>query len=156
MKDSSLPVLNILNEGNAINIIIPVTQAQSENQGYSYNQASLTYNQAGVFYAGLYSQNEDIIPILLNGNIEVPFIKISPETLDLILTNTNASLYDQGNTYNQAGLTYDQAGIAYAGLYNQNQDVLPLTLTFNDIYISKTVPPKNSGYLIGILGLTYP
>lgn len=38
------------------------TQAQLEEQGYTYNQAGFTYNQLGVFYGGVYNNNEYLIP----------------------------------------------------------------------------------------------
>ena len=135
------------------------TDALVENQGYTYNQAGLTYNQAGVMYGGVYNVNQDIVPTVSLASNIVP---------SLMGENTQAKLEDQGYTYNQAGLSYNQAGVMYGGIYNRNEDIVPLVSLasqnyptvagYSDIYTpgGTPPPPTNSGLLMGILGLTYP
>ena len=60
-------------------------------------------------------------------------------TPDLTGENTNALVYEQGITYDQAGITYDNVGIAYGGVYNTNEDVVPL------VSLAETVIPELSG-----------
>jgi hypothetical protein len=74
---------------------------------------------------------------------------------------------DQGLTYNEPGITYNEPGVMYGGFYGTS-DVKPsVSLASqetprNQLIIdlpgtNPTPPPlTNSGYLIGILGLTYP
>jgi hypothetical protein len=38
------------------------TKARLLDQGYTYNQATFTYNQAGVDYGGLNNVNQDVVP----------------------------------------------------------------------------------------------
>lgn len=86
--------------------------------------------------------------------------------INITIPPTDASLVDQGYTYNQAGLTYNQVGVEYGGIQASNQDVTEMLFTtdpvtphniiFDDIYTPFVPPPKNSGMLMGILGLTYP
>lgn len=47
-------------------------------------------------------------------------------TLDI--PNTDALLNNQGYTYNEATFTYNQASVAYGGVYNTNQDIVPMIL----------------------------
>lgn len=77
---------------------------------------------------------------------------------------TESQVYDPGITYNEAGLTYNEIGYAYGGVYG-SQDVRPLVSLAQDIRPSMTRGfdaagtadgSGNSGYLVGILGLTYP
>lgn len=54
---------------NSASLVTPTltgenTDAQLENQGYTYDQPGFTYDQAGVFYGGVYNKSEDIIPIM--------------------------------------------------------------------------------------------
>ena len=104
-----------------------------------------TYNQAGVTYGGLYNQNEDVTPMLSNALLDSPSLSliVEPQFLDIILSNTQAKVLDQGYTYNQATFTYNHVLVDYGGLYNQNDDILPLTLTFTDTYTKKSTPSSN-------------
>lgn len=62
----------------------------------------------------------------------VPTLSLSIENkIDLVIPKTQALLQNQGYTYNQATFTYNQAGVSYGGIYNFNQDLLPLSLSFN-------------------------
>jgi hypothetical protein len=145
MKDSVLPSLSINTESN-ITLTIPSTQAQLSNQGYTYNQAGFTYNQPGVTYGGVYNQNQDVVPLLSSAQIEKPSLNILTDSqlIKFTISQTGALLNEQGYTYNQAGFTYNQIGVAYGGIYNQNQDSVPITLTFADIYTAKVVPLSNN------------
>jgi hypothetical protein len=49
--------------------------------------------------------------------------------MNFSVTGTDALIEDQGYTYNQAGFTYNQTGVAYGGVYNTNEDILPMTLS---------------------------
>lgn len=77
---------------------------------------------------------------------------------------TNAKVYDQGYTYNQSGFTYNQAGVAYGGVYNVDQDIVPLVslaqqpypIIFGNSDIYTPGQRESAGMLMGILGLTYP
>jgi hypothetical protein len=155
MSDFSIPSLS-LNLENVMHISIPSTQALLEDQGYTYNQSGLTYDQLGVMYGGIFNQNQDILPLLVSTFSEQPTLIIPQEVIKMVISATQALLADQGYTYNQAGLTYDQLGVQYGGVYNQDQDVLPLELSFTDIYATSNPPITNSGMLMGMLGLTYP
>lgn len=85
---------------------------------------------------------------------------------DLSGENTQAQVYEQGITYDQAGITYDNVGIAYGGVYNTNEDVVPLVSLaenispfiagYSDMYSQYVPPAADHGMLIGMLGLTYP
>ena len=85
-----------------------------------------------------------------------PTLSFLTDMVGMIINATQTHAYDQGYTYNQSGQTYNQLGVAYGGVYNYNQDVVPATLTFSDVYSIFVPPSGNSGLLIGILGLTYP
>ena len=67
----------------------------------------------------------------------------------LAITATQALLEDQGYTYNQAGFTYNQAGVAYGGVYNTDQDNIPMDMLFSDIYTQYILPPLNNDQSIG-------
>jgi hypothetical protein len=57
----------------------------------------------------------------------IPSFSVSNEgNITITIPDTQALLQDQGYTYNQAGFTYNQAGVQYGGVYNFNQDVLPM------------------------------
>lgn len=144
MKDSVIPTLTALKE--SITISISPTQAQLADQGNTYNQAGLTYNSP-VQYGGVYNTNQDTIPSIFVAKLDIPSINILNDFISLKIPATQALLEDQGYTYNQAGFTYDQA-IAYGGVYNSNQDVLPLELSFTDIY-SPFVPPTTGNIPLG-------
>lgn len=52
---------------NTARDIVPSLKVQAtdilvKDQGYTYNQATFIYNQAGVFYGGIYNVTEDIVP----------------------------------------------------------------------------------------------
>src|SRR5438034_3617987 len=81
--------------------------------------------------------------------------------INVIISQSQAQLANQGYTYNELGLTYNQVGVQYGGIYNTNQDVIPTismatnirpsVFAFSDIYTQKVTPPANSGMLMGIL-----
>lgn len=72
------------------------------------------------------------------------------------ISNTDAVLTNQGKTFNEAGHTFNQAGDVFEGITGRNQDILPLTITFTDLYGS-SLPPLNAGMPYGLLlALTYP
>lgn len=85
----------------------------------------------------------------------------SAQQVTPILTgeNTDAQVYEQGITYDSAGITYDNIGIAYGGVYNTNEDIIPIvslaeTVTpnifgYSDIYTNITPPPPNDYESIG-------
>ena len=56
--------------------------------------------------------------------------------------NTQAQLANNGNTFNQAGHTFNQAGDIFNGVYNRSQDVVPITMTFDDLNATIYVPPS--------------
>ncbi len=134
MRDPTIPALGVTNDGIAINITIPSTQALVKDQGYTYNQSGFTYNQAGVFYGGRQNLNQDIIPIFSTASLEKLSLRAMTEFIDMTLVQTDAIIKDQGYTYNQAGLTYNETGVFYGGVQYQSQDILPLELSFTDIY----------------------
>lgn len=62
-------------------------------------------------------------------------------TINMSITGTDALLADQGYTYNQAGFSYNQAGVQYGGIYNANEDIIPMVLSAKidqpmDLFIS--------------------
>lgn len=65
MKDPAVPSF-VIKADPQIDITIAPTDAQVENQGYTYNQAGFTYNQIGVMYGGIYQQNQDLAPAFFN------------------------------------------------------------------------------------------
>jgi hypothetical protein len=154
VKDSTIPSFSVSNEGN-ITITIPQTQALLQDQGYTYNQAGLTYNQTGIQYGGVYNTNQDFLPILSVAKLEQPSLQILSELMTLSAPRTQAQLENQGYTYNQSGLTYNQIGVMYGGVYNTNQDVLPMELSFTDIYSIQVTPgggniPLGPGFFLFI------
>lgn len=76
---------------------------------------------------------------------------------------TNAQVYNQGVTYNEVGFTYDQANIAYGGIYDYDvypmltraRNVVPRIVAVGDFQGTAVAPSGNSGYLIGMLAMTY-
>ncbi len=50
------------------------TQAQLEEQGYTYNQSGFGYNQPGAMYAGVYNYDQDVFPTVSNIDTHVPLI----------------------------------------------------------------------------------
>lgn len=160
MKDPSIPSFVVQTE-QQIDITIAPTDAIIVSQGYKYNQPGFTYNQPGVLYGGLAQSNQDLNPTFISENTSDAPSNIKAEA-------TNARLISQGYTYNQPGFTYNQIGWMYGGIYNQNADLAPAfnndtALLLNpaissiiDIYSPFVPPPANSGYLMGIMGLTYP
>lgn len=70
-----------------------------------------------------------------------PSLTLSSEgEIVITISRTQALVNEQGYTYNQVGFTYNQAGVSYGGVYNSNQDSVPMSLSFEDIY-TKFVPP---------------
>lgn len=78
----------------------------------------------------------------------------------LTISLTDAQVTNQGYTYNQPGFTYNQPGVTYGGLYNVNQDVIPI------LSLAETINPKvtiqdtlakvtNQGYTYNQAGFTY-
>jgi hypothetical protein len=89
--------------------------------------------------------------------------------IDITIPQTQATLVNQGYTYNEPGLTYNQAGVMYGGVNFATEDIIVPSLFLDattphlqgiyDKYTpgaAPTPPSSNSGMLIGILGLTYP
>ena len=146
MRDTSIPSFLIPQDSVSINITISGTDAVVEDQGITYNQAGMTYNQAGIMYGGVYNVNEDIYPFFSLFANDYP--------LHLNITGTDAGLEDQGYTYNQVALTYNQLGVMYAGIYNSNEDIVPLLVQaketipsvsgFIDIYTPFIPPPSGN------------
>jgi len=77
---------------------------------------------------------------------------------------TKVQIEDQGYTYNETGFVYNQTGWMYGGLYEH--DIIPMItkvriekpriIIGGDFGASIIAPSTNSGYLIGMLGMTYP
>ena len=73
--------------------------------------------------------------------------------------NTDAQIFEQGITYDQAGITYDNVGIAYGGIYNTNEDVIPMVslaeqvrptiFGYSDMYTNVMPPPPNNQRVVG-------
>jgi len=155
MKDAIKPVVSARK-----------TTKSLANQGYTYNQAGLTYNEIGVMYGGIYGQ--DIVPSIALARTTTPSAHAWNHRPSLQVNKTNKQIEDQGYTYNEAGLTYNQIAVMYGGIYEQ--DVYPMIsmaqiqkprniigMNFNSTVIPPTPPPGgNSGYMIGMLGMTYP
>lgn len=143
-RDTSIPSF-VLSKDNAIHLQIPQTQGSLVDQGYTYNQAGFTYNQAGWKYGGIQNVNEDIVPTISLAQNIFPSLQIP---------KTQASLTDQGYTYNQAGFTYNQAGWFYGGLNNSDQDIVPIlslaqlelprNILFSDLATQGTITPAAS------------
>ncbi len=75
-------------------------------------------------------------------------------------TSSDAQVYDQGFTYNQAGKTYNQAGMTYGGVYNVGEDIIPEISQASDPIPSMTVQNtqaqlKDQGYTYNQAGFTY-
>ncbi len=117
-----------------LSLSIGNSQALLSDSGYTYNQSSFSYDQSSVAYGGVYNYNEDIVPIRVN--------TIS-DLLNFTLSSMDASVYNQNYTYNQSGYSYDQAGAAYGGIYYYNEDIIPMTLIFEDLYTK--LPPPTPG-----------
>ena len=156
MNDPTIPSVSTYNDSARITLSIPSTQAKVYNQGYSYNQDGFSYNQPNVNYGGVTNYNQDVMPILADYISVQPTLSFLTDMVKLVIGATQTRNYEQGYSYNQSGLTYNQVGVSYGGVYNYNQDVVPATLTFSDVYSIFVPPSGNSGLLIGILGLTYP
>ncbi len=146
MKDVTIPTFQVFQEGVPIRITVPNTQAQLEDQGNTFNQAGHSFNQAGDVFGGIYSRNQDVTPIIDTARLESPTLTILTDSLFLKMKvpQTQAQVEDQGNTFNQAGHSFNQAGDMFGGIYNRNQAILPLTLTFEDIYGKTIIPPSAS------------
>ena len=59
-----------------IDIKVQATDAILASQGYTYNEAGLSYDQAGVEYAGFSDGSEDVAPAILTINQTKPHIVI--------------------------------------------------------------------------------
>lgn len=152
MKDSIKPVIRL---GR--------TKALVNNQGFTYNEAGFTYNQTDWQYGGIYEH--DIIPLLSLVHNDKITAKIKNVVPTMKIGRTKIQVEDQGYTYNQAGFIYNQAGWMYGGLFEH--DIYPLIarariekpsiMIGGDFGAKVYIPPgANTGYLVGILGLTYP
>lgn len=108
------------------------TQAQLYDQGITYNQPGLTYNNIGIAYGGVYNADWDNLTSISFAKNIIPTISIA---------------IDKGQ-----GFTIPILSLA--------ENIKPMIYTYSDIYKpgsgTITPPSGNSGYLIGILGLTYP
>jgi hypothetical protein len=89
-----------------------------------------------------------------------PTFSVSTEgNITITIPSTQAQLKDQGYTYNQSGQTYNQAGVMYGGVYNYNQDFIPMLYTitnptpndisFTDIYFPYVPPPLYKAIPLG-------
>lgn len=76
MQTASVPSFIVKIE-NAITLDIAPTNAEVNEQGYTYDQAGFTYDQAGVMYGGIYLENEDISPVFFNDIATLPNPSIS-------------------------------------------------------------------------------
>lgn len=54
------------------------------------------------------------------------FIADTNAKIDITILSTDALVNEQGYTYNQAAMTYNEPGVAYGGIYNFNEDIIPL------------------------------
>lgn len=63
--DPTIPSF-VVDSEQRIDLNISQTNAVVTSQGYTYNQATLTYNQAGVKYGGIQGVNQDIAPNFFN------------------------------------------------------------------------------------------
>lgn len=129
------------------------TNAQLSDPGITYNESGITYNEIGLTYGGAYGN--DIYPVIAGVKDRKPTLSVG---------RTNANLYDQGYTYNEAGLTYNQIGVAYGGIYEN--DIYPILSRALSVYprivlvgdfqgTPAGTAAVGGGMLIGILGLTY-
>lgn len=149
--DPTIPVFYIPNDGIGINITIPQSDASLISNGETYNQSTVTYNQSLIQYEGVQNIGEDIIPLI----IDVP----TPETkIHLSIPQTQATVQNDGYTYDQATFTYNQATIPYEGINNTSEDVVPLldmvldTIPHIDGIIdrySSITPPSGNNQSIG-------
>jgi hypothetical protein len=154
MKDSIKPILKVKNTLIS-KITIDKTNVKLYDQGYTYDESEMSYDEVGVAYGGVYGHDIQLIKsIIFNTNPVV------------VVGKTNAQLHDQGITYNESGLTYDEVGYAYGGVYGHDiQKIMsiasnkkPTTIYFTDaggIQVSHGTVVLEKGMLIGILGLTY-
>lgn len=69
----------------------------------------------------------------------LPNVFIFTPSIDVVISQTDAQIYEQGITYDNAGITYDNVGIAYGGVYDTNQDIVPL------VSIAKSITPTLTG-----------
>ena len=65
-------------------------------------------------------------------------------TPDLQGENTNAQVNVTGITYSDPGITYSDPGIAYGGVYNVDEDIIPLVSLAENI-----VPSIQAGIDLG-------
>jgi hypothetical protein len=136
------------------------TQGLVADQGYTFNQAGQTFNEVGVMFGGLY-QNQLDFPVFTTIAPLADTPRISGNA------DTEATLTDQGYTFNQAGQTFNEVGVMFGGISGYQTADMPIFATiqkdaprivnYADIYTPFVPPPTtDSGTLIGILGLTYP
>lgn len=152
MKDATKPVVTVRK-----------TTKSLANQGYTYNQVGLTYNEIGVIYGGVYEY--DVVPMVSLSKVTNPSASVKYNKPSMYVGKTQKQILDQGHTYNEAGLTYNQIGVMYGGIYNYDvvpmmslaRSQKPINIIGMDFSSVSTPPiPTNSGYLIGMLGMTYP
>jgi hypothetical protein len=65
--------------------------------------------------------------------------------------STQAQVYSQGITYDNAGITYDNIGIAYGGVYNPDWDIIPTISLAENIVPSVIV--KNDYFNVPTMNL---
>lgn len=96
-------------------------------------------------------------------NSFIPSALVLQDTTQIHITisDTDAIVKDQGDVYNQASFTYNQVGVDYGGVYNVNQDVIPLFVDFeSDFPINLSISQtnallENQGYIYNQAGFTY-
>lgn len=160
MSDTAIPFFLIPQDGATINISIGKTATTVFSSGNTYNQAGTSFNQSGATFDGIINQNQYYPPSFTDTVLD--------SLAHIIISQVDTFLADQGYTYNQPGFTFNQLLVEYAGLTNQNQDIIPLFLKASQVIpeigsivdtyttVSPTPPTGNSRMLIGILGMTYP
>ncbi len=131
------------------------TQGKLQDDGITYNQTGVTYNDSRYAYGGFYGLS-DVQPTISLVASEIP---------RGIASRTQALLSDQGITYNQSGVSYNDLRYLYAGIYgftdvtpllSRVMNPIPMIVSAEDIYSAPLPPQQNAGMLMGILGLTYP
>lgn len=101
--DSINPTFLIDSEQN-IHMTVELTQAQLNDQGYTYNQPGFTYNQIGVAYGGIYRNNQDISPVFFNDTATLLTPIIS--SIINVATGTTPPPSNSGMLMGILGLTY--------------------------------------------------
>lgn len=94
------------------------TQAKLANQGYTYNEAGLTYNQPGKQYGGIYQRDQDIIPTLSLAKNVVPTAfssRVQPSSKGVVPTvslanNIKPSIFAFSDIYTRPEAPLGKAG----------------------------------------------